>query len=449
VQYDIRFYVSAGTIGDFNKDGKSDLAVVSNWGGQGYTASVLLGNGDGSFQPHVDYGTAMGPSSLAVDDFNSDGRPDLAVAHSVNKHGGGTVSVLLGKGDGTFLARVEYEAGWQPYGAAPGDFNRDGKTDLAVANEGNSVFRTVSVLLGRGDGTFQPHVDYETGTQPFSVAVEDFNRDGNQDLAVASSESDAVSILLGNGDGTFQHHVDYATSTFPFSVAVGDLNRDGAVDLVVANASCCIGPNTVSVLLGNGDGTFQVHKDYGTGGDPRSVAVADFNRDGKLDLATANDTTGTVSILLGRGDGTFPTHVDYVTGRLVISIVAGDFNSDSEADLAAVNTGDNTTSVLLGNGDGTFQSPVDYQTGPGPNAIAMGDFNRDGKADLVVANDNTVSVLTGNGDGTFRAATNYGTGYNSQSVAVGDLNDDHVQDLAVPNNFGNSVSILLNTGATL
>jgi len=167
---------------------------------------------------------------------------------------------------------------------------------LAVANVGSA---TVSILLGRGDGTFQQHVDYPAGIGPDSVAVGDFNRDGKSDL-VTANQFNFVSVLLGNGDGTFQAHVEYGTGTFAVSAAVGDFNGDGKPDVVVADAQS----RTVSVLLGNGDGTFQAHADYGTGSMPESVAVGGFNRDRAPDLAVANLSSDTVSVLLNTG-GTF------------------------------------------------------------------------------------------------------------------------------------------------
>src|SRR5207249_2665322 len=186
-----------------------------------------------------------------------------------------TVPVLLGKGDGTFQVAASYSAGSNPGSVAVGDFNGDGKTDLAVADYGSffpATSGSVSVLLGRGDGTFQAAVDYGVGTNPVSVVVSDFNGDGKPDLAVGGSP---ISVLLGNGDGTFQAPVNYGAQEYPSSIAVGDFNTDGKLDLVVAN-ELSMGPNnytngSVSVLLGNGDGTFRSAVNYGAGVSPDSV----------------------------------------------------------------------------------------------------------------------------------------------------------------------------------
>jgi hypothetical protein len=181
------------------------------------------------------------------------------------------------------------------------------------------------------------------GTNPASVAVGDFNGDGKLDLAVANSASNNVSVLLGNGDGTFQAAVNYAVGTNPASVAVGDLNGDGKLDLAVAN----IGSNNVSVLLGNGDGTFKAAVNYAVGSSPYSVAVGDFNGDGKLDLAVANPGSNNVSVLLGNGDGTFQTAVNYAVGSYPYSVAVGDFDGDGRMDLAVANHGSNNVSILL------------------------------------------------------------------------------------------------------
>jgi len=418
-------FTTSVAVSDFDGDGKRDLVVANNSGG----VSVLLGNGDGTFQAGVNYTAGTTPYSVAVGDFNGDGHPDLVVANN-----GGGVSVLLGNGDGTFQPPVNYAAGTTPNSVAVGDFNGDGHPDLAVADQGGGV----SVLLGNGDGTFQAGVNYTAGTTPYSVAVGDFNGDGHSDLAVANRGSGDVSVLLGNGDGTFQAAVNYTAGTTPNSVVVGDFNGDGRPDLVLVNYG------GVSVLLGNGDGTFRTAVGYAANLRPDALAVGDFNGDGKADLAVGNSTSADVSVLLGHGDGTFQAAETYAAGSTPTSVAAGDFNGDGKTDLAVANTVN--VSVLLGNGDGTFQGAVTYAAGATPYSVAVADFNGDGHPDLAVADQGGgVSVLLGNGDGTFQTAVNYTAGATPYSVAVGDFNSDGHPDLAVTNN-GGGVSVLLGNG---
>jgi hypothetical protein len=342
-------------------------------------ASVSLSNPS-------EFGAGSAPLSVATGDFNGDGKLDLVTANS----GSNNVSVLLGNGDGTFQSAVDYAVGSNPRSVAVGDFNGDGKLDLVVTNESTN---NVSILLGNGDGTFQPAVNYTVASGPHSVAVGDFNGDGRLDLAIANFVSGNVSVLLGNGDGTFQSALDYAGGSNPNSVAVADFNGDGKLDLVVANQ----GSSNVSVLLGNGDGTFQAALNYSA---PRAewVAVADFNGDGKLDLAVASGGCrrgcGGLSVLLGNGDGTFQAAVQYAGGLGHFSLAVGDFNGDGKLDLVVTNESTNNVSILLGNGDGTFQSAVEYAGGSGPISVAVGDFNGDGKLDIAVAQllNGTVSI---------------------------------------------------------
>jgi FG-GAP-like repeat/FG-GAP repeat len=431
--------------GDFNGDGKLDLAVANNRDG---TVSILLGKGDGTFPSGVNYGAGAQSLSIAVGDFNNDGKPDLAVTKGTET---GAVAVILNKGDGTFQTAANYDAGAAPISVAVGDFNGDGKLDLAVAND--ESFGTVSVLLGKGDGTFQSGVNYDVGAQPSSIAVGDFNNDGKPDLAVANGVSGTVSVLLGKGDGTFQAAGNYDAGLGPVSVAVGDFNGDGKPDLAVANSA------GVSIIMGQGDGTFAPFIHYAVGPDPQSVAVADFNGDSKLDLVVANfgsfeqgtRTNGSVSVLLGKGDGTFHAAINYGAGTTPDSVAVGDFNGDGKPDLAVANWITDTVSVLLGRGDGTFQPAVTYGAGPFPESVAVGDFNGDGKPDLAVANGNsdTVSVLLGKGDGLFQEALNYEVGEAPIFVAVGDFNRDSKADLVVAK-FSvddHAVSVLLNTCA--
>jgi hypothetical protein len=276
---------------------------------------VFLGNGDGAFRAAVGYRTGPNASGVAVGDFNGDGIPDLAVADAGNEidaSAPGTVSILLGKGDGTFRAAIDYPSGGDGAQAiAVGDFNHDGIPDLVVANSGGlrngGQGGKVSVLLGKGDGTFQAAVDYAAGIGPYSVTVGDFNGDGILDIAIANLFSTEVSVLLGKGDGTFQVPAGYFVGPFaggPSSVAAKDLNGDGILDLAVVFGG------GVRVLLGNGDGTFQTSPiSYLAGGAygahfVTSLAIADFNGDGLPDLAVANSDSRNVAILINDGKWT-------------------------------------------------------------------------------------------------------------------------------------------------
>jgi hypothetical protein len=298
--------------------------------------------------------------------------------------------------------------------------------------------------------------DYATGLTPASLATADLNGDGRLDLVVVDYGEGKVSILLGNGDGTFQDHVDYATDGgTPSTVVVRDFNGDGIFDLAVRNQ----GSNTISVLLGNGDGTFQSAVSFPTGRYTSRVAVGDFNGDGTLDLVTTNSRDNTVSILLGNGDGTFQGHVDYATGSAPLSLAVGDFNGDGMLDVVTGNTAANTFSILLGNGDGTFQNHVDYSTIRNPQSVVTSDFNGDGKLDLAIFSitriGNTgLSILLGNGDGTFQTLANYPDGCGSLDLectaTAYDLNGDGKLDLAVRNSeldgSTNNVLVLLGNG---
>ena len=319
---------------------KRSALVIANQGSN--AVSVLFGDSTGSFGAKTDYGTGSAPYSVAIGDLNGDWRPDLAVANYASN----TVSVLLGDSTGSFGPKTDYGTGSYPFSVAIGDLNGDWIPDLAVANWSTS--NTVSVLLGNGDGTFGPKTDFATGIKPISVAIGDLNGDWIPDLAVANQGYNTLSVLLGNGDGTFGPKTDFATGSYPFFVAIGDLNGDFIPDLAVANRSS----STVSVLLGDGDGTFGAKTDFATGVFPLSVAIGDLDADGIPDLATANHgdpaTPGnTVSVLLGNGDGTFGAKQDFEAGTRPISVAIGDLNDDGLPDLAVANYSSNTVSVLL------------------------------------------------------------------------------------------------------
>ena len=353
------------------------------------TAMPALAQCPISFAAAANYAAGDAPWFVAVGDFNADGRPDLAVANP----GSDNVSILLGNAPpnaGTFQARVNYAAGNEPYSVAVGDFNADGRPDLAVANRDSN---NVSILRGNANGTFQAPVNYAVGVRPTSVALGDFNADGRPDLAVANAGSDNVAILRGNLFGTFQTAVNYAVGTSPVSVAVGDFNADGRPDVAVANFDS----DNVSILRVNANGTFQAAVNYAVGDSPRSVAVGDFNADGRPDLAVANALSDNVSILRDTFFGTFQVAVNYTAGNGPRSVAVGDFNGDGQPDLAVANVDSDNVSILLGNAPptaGTFQVAINYSAGSAPRSVAVGDFNADGKLDLAVAiqSSDTISV---------------------------------------------------------
>ncbi len=319
-----------------------------------------------------------------------------------------------------------------------------GAVSFLDATNGNALLGSVTLGSGQTALTTLNSPSLATGAAPTSVAIGDFNGDGIPDLAVANLNENDLTILLGNGDGSFTASASFPfTSIGPAFVAVGDFNNDNKPDLVVANS----GAASLTILLGNGDGTFTLSPfSPQTGNGPRSIAIADFNGDGIQDLAVANSNDGTVTILLGNGDGTFSSgpqapQAAWSPG----AIVAGDFNGDGILDLVTAASYSGLLTVLLGNGDGTF-APV---TGPGLyyGSLATGDFNGDGKLDLAVSSFNSVAILLGNGDGTFTVgATPPPTGNLAASIAVGDFNRDGNADLAVTGQSRNTVFILLGKG---
>ncbi|WP_353072051.1 FG-GAP-like repeat-containing protein [Tunturiibacter gelidoferens] len=351
------------------------------------TSETGAGFGGSSLLPVASQNTG---NTVLTADFNGDGIPDLVIL-------GSGISVLLGNGDGTFTAALNPSSDL-PGAIAVGDFNGDGIPDLAVApafDEGNS-----EVLLGNGDGTFtngSGSLGNGNGTTTSdSIAVGDFNGDGKLDLVEACTSvneqpCNLLLILFGNGDGTFTSSFAPLAFFGSQSMAVGDFNGDGQPDLAVTNS----GANGVNVFLNRDGGLSAMPAIPATGGSPTSIAAADFNGDGKLDLAVANSGSNNVTILLGNGDGTFTAAASPATGTAPNSIAVADFNGDGVPDLAVANAGSSNVTILLGNGDGTFTAATSPAADTGSTSVVSADFNGDGKEDLVVANspDNSATAL--------------------------------------------------------
>ena len=443
-------------IDDFDGNGKNDLAVVNQGSG---TVSIFLGNGDGSFVPSTAYAAGINPRLVLTGDFNDDGKRDLVVVDSGTAPGTSGISILLGNGDGSFRSASFVALGSVSISATIGDFNGDGKADLAVVNEGSD---NISVVLGKGDGTFQAPVSISLdqpgiSVSPTSIVAGDFNIDGKLDLAVATPNVHDVAVLLGNGNGTFGSPVHYATDDRNFvnninKLASVDLNGDGYPDLVLDNLSS----NHVTVLLNHGDGTFPSSSSYAAGPEPIGIAIADFNGDGHPDVIAAdNAVDGEVALLIGNADGTLQAAPLRRSGFAPTSLATGDFNGDGRLDLVTISSvtpapaGLGTGTVMLGNADGTFQAPKIWSTSA-ISSVAVGDFDGDGKLDLVETNptpgNGNLSLLLGNGDGTFQPATNYTVGTTPEAVAVADLNGDGKPDVIVGNRNSGNISVLLNAG---
>jgi len=426
---------------DFNRDGNLDLVAFD------VTASnyvLFAGNGNGTFQSATVIAPGYYDTALVVADLNHDGKLDLLTG----EYYGGVMQIVLGNGDGTFQPPVQYTAGGGGVDSiAVADVNKDGKLDVvAVALNGGP-----EVFLGNGDGTLQTPTALVTNSPyPYSVAIADMNNDGKQDLVIG--EAGSIDVFLGNGDGTFGAPIQSfggAASYYLTNLAIADLNGDKKMDVVGGGAY------SITVWMGNGNGTFKTERSFGSGyfGEQgfNSMLVADYNNDGKLDVATLPENATLFSIFSGNGDGTF------AAGRIVTSAlansyrgaVAGDFNKDNKYDFAVVNDATNNLEVYLGNGTGTFSTAKKFPVGASPQQIVAADFNNDGNLDLAVTNagENTVSLLLGSGNGLFQTQQKFATGSYPYGIAAADVNKDGNMDLVIgTSDAPTNVQVLLGNG---
>ena len=343
-------------VADLNGDGILDLATGSYSSSRG---TVLLGNGNGTFQPQKTFATTgTGSTSIGVGDFNGDGKKDLVLTLEI----GGRINLLAGDGNGNFLLQSTAATGTHPKELEVADFNKDGKLDVAIASRTGGF---MGVLLGNGNGTFQPIKTYASGSGSLMIETADMNGDGNLDLAVTNLSSNTVSLYLGFGNGTFQAQKTLAVGTTPGDVTLVDLNGDGAKDIVVPNKS----NNTISVLLGNGNGTFQPQATYPAFNTPYYTTVGDMNGDGNLDVVVQSILGATLSILAGNGDGTFQLPRTYSAGTINggSGLAIADLNADGSLDMVYVDypgAGLGAAGVLLANGTFVNQSYAIDQAAP-------------------------------------------------------------------------------------
>ncbi len=424
---------------DLDNDGIKDL-VVANYAGD--SVSVLKGAGDGTFGFHADYQTGHRPTFVAVADLNGDGRSDVVAADQV----AGEVSVFRGRGDCTLAAALVDHDAWDPTSVAVGDFDGDGADDVAVANAGTGAMTPspfLALLPGDGDGSFSPGLYTATDGRPEFVVSADFNGDGKLDLAAAdTSSAEQIQVLLGDGHGHFAAHVDYPMGGWPASsLAVGDFDADGDPDLAAGAFGY------VRVFIGRGDGVFDIGIDvpmkFGTTGSARaySLAVSDITGDGIQDIVTANkDVLAPVAVLVGNGDGTFVAYPHKPAVESYSAIAAGDFNGDGKQDVAVALDLDANVAILLNTGSG-FTLKGHYALMAEAEALVAADFNSDGHVD--VASGDTVRL--GNGDGSLGVGWAYEGG---GPLDIGDFNGDGHVDLATADYGADAIRVSLHAPST-
>ncbi|CAF1413812.1 unnamed protein product [Adineta steineri] len=437
-------------VGDFNNDSNLDI-TIANWAIN--SISVILGCGNGSFKDPVSYSTGSNshPQAVAVNHIDNDNFLDIVTSN----YGSNTVSVFLGYGNGTFPDAITLITG---DGAgtnfiAIADISNDSWNDIIVANYGSN---NVGVFLGYGNGSFSTQMTFSTGTStaPWSVAVGDFDRDGRLDVATANYASNNVGVLYGYGNGTFGNLKTFSTgfNSLPTFVDVGDFNNDNILDIAVSGLNL----DQVGILFGYDDGNFaSIHPiPQKPGSFSYSLAIGDFNEDNRLDFAYADYSNNNITIFLASDKIPFGGQTTYFVGEnsSPASISVDYFNDDNYLDIAVVNSNTDNLGILFGYGNRSFSNITTYSTGLGsnPTSIAIGDFNNDSRTDIVVANSETndIIVFTGSVNGSFSSSTPYlmQSGSQPESIVASDFNNDNQLDIVVANFGTNNICVLFGNG---
>jgi hypothetical protein len=450
VSYPAIAHPVAITLGRFGGDGRTDIAVASTKG-----VALLVSDGSGHFAAPVSIELGKQLEALTAADLRGEGHDDLVAANA-----DGTVTVLLGDGSGHFRALAAVKAGAGALSSViAGDFNHDGKADIAITHAGASK---LTVLLGRGDGTFERGVDYAVGNSPANVIASDVNHDGVLDLIAVNRGANTFSVLVGVGDGTFKTSIDFTAGNSPFALVSGDFDGDGREDLAILNS----GDKSISIPLGLGDGTFHAAPAYKTDLEHKAIAAGDLTGAGRQDLVVTNycgdDASckgrGTATVFLAKSDGTYEQAGKYSLGSGPVSVSLADVNGDKKLDLIALNQNDKTLTIMPGLGDGKFGEPQTYALAANPRALFVGDLNGDGRPDLAIASDcgrstcsepGSLDVWLGQRDGSFTMSRSYSVGYIPAAIAGADLHGTGHLDLIVANTCGDESSCKAHGTATI